>query len=407
MSRAIIGRGPIGVTSETPRIDMSTSLGAMQLDAPVLTASGCAASGRELDGFFDITHLGAIVTKSIMMQPRAGRPTPRMAETPSGMLNSIGLQGPGLDAFIETDLAWLEQRGARIIVSIAGSSVEEYVKIAQKLRYVSGFDAIEVNISCPNVEDRGQVFACNPEAAAQVVQAVRRHVDQHTPVLAKLSPDVTDITDVAHAVVRAGASGLSVINTALGMVIDVDRMRPALAGVMGGLSGPAIRPIAVRCVWQIREAMPNIPILGMGGIRTGLDALQFILAGANAVSVGTATFNDPSAPIRVQRELAQALHERGFASLQEAISFAHRAHDVPEPLLAQFTVDESDGDPEGANEDGKEITEIVVRPADDAVDEEHPVAEVVQIRRDTGTEPFDQYKDWAADQAPESVPDGQ
>ena len=191
------------------------------------------------------------------------------------------------------------------------------------------------------------------------------------------------------------------------MVIDVDRMRPALAGVMGGLSGPAIRPIAVRCVWQIREAMPNIPILGMGGIRTGLDALQFILAGANAVSVGTATFNDPSAPIRVQRELAQALHERGFASLQEAISFAHRAHDVPEPLLAQFTVDESGGDPDGANEDGKEITEIVVRPADDGADEDRPVAEVVQIRRDTGTEPFDQYKDWAADQAPEPVPDGQ
>ncbi len=412
MSPTVIGRGPAGATSETPRIDMSTSLGAMHLDAPVLTASGCAASGRELDEYFDITHLGAIVTKSIMLQPRAGRPTPRMAETPSGMLNSIGLQGPGLDAFIETDLAWLEQRGARIIVSIAGDSVEEYVKIAQKLRYVSGIDAIEVNISCPNVEDRGQVFACNPEAASQVIQAVRRHVDQHTPVLAKLSPDVTDITDIAHAVVRAGASGLSVINTALGMVIDVDRMRPALAGVTGGLSGPAIRPIAVRCVWQIRQAMPNIPILGMGGIRTGLDALQFILAGANAVSVGTATFNDPSAPIRVQRELAQALHERGFTSLQEAISFAHREHGVLEPLLAEAAEAETAEGLEPDEEPGIDVPRVIQAAEAEEVDERRPVADVVQIRRDTATEPFDQYKDFSdakasEEQRPDTAPETQ
>ena len=402
MSPAVIGRGPVGSTSETPRMDMSTSLGAMHLDAPVLTASGCAASGRELDEYFDITHLGAIVTKSIMLQPRAGRPTPRMAETPSGMLNSIGLQGPGLDAFIETDLAWLEQRGSRVIVSIAGSSVEEYVKIAQKLRYVSGIDAIEVNISCPNVEDRGEVFACNPEAASQVIQAVRRHVDPQIPVLAKLSPDVTDITDIAHAVVRAGATGLSVINTALGMVIDVDRMRPALAGVTGGLSGPAIRPIAVRCVWQIRQAMPRIPILGMGGIRTGLDALQFILAGANAVSVGTATFNDPSAPIRVQRELAQALHERGFTSLEQAISYAHREHDVPEPFLAEIAAVESAENPEVGDEQAIEVSRVIqVSEVEvlDGLDDRRPVAEVVQIRRDTASEPFDQYKDFAEAQA--------
>ena len=331
MSRAIIGRGPIDVTSETPRIDMSTSLGVMQLDAPVLTASGCAASGRELDEFFDITHLGAIVTKSIMMHPRAGRPTPRMAETPSGMLNSIGLQGPGLDAFIETDLAWLEQRGARIIVSIAGGSVEEYVKIAQKLRYVSGFDAIEVNISCPNVEDRGQVFACDPNSAASVIQAVKRHSEPRMPIFAKLSPDVTDIVSIAGAVVRAGASGVSVINTLLGMVINPDTMRPHLAGVTGGLSGPAIRPVAVRCVWQIRQAFPDLPIIGMGGIRSGMDALEFILAGANALSVGTAVFHDPSAPVRIHAELQRALVDRGFSSLSEAISYAHRPKDaIPE-----------------------------------------------------------------------------
>lgn len=247
-----------------------------------------------------------------------------MAETPSGMLNSIGLQGPGIDAFIEQDLAWLEQRGARTIVSIAGGSVDEYGKLAARLRQVGGVAAIEVNISCPNVENRGLVFACNPTSAADVIQAVKRNSDSRTPVLAKLSPDVADITEIAAAVVRAGADGLSVINTTLGMVIDLDTQRPKLGGITGGLSGPAIRPIAVRCVWQIHQAMSDVPILGMGGIRTGEDALQFILAGASAVSVGTMTFNDPSAPMRVQRELAQALGERGFPSLRSAIGYAHR-----------------------------------------------------------------------------------
>lgn len=314
-----------------PDVDMSTSLGVLDLPAPVLTASGCAAAGRELDQFFDITEIGAIVTKSVMLRPRSGRPTPRMAETPSGMLNSIGLQGPGIDAFIEHDLAWLEQRGARVVVSIAGDSVDDYTKLAMRLRSVPSVAAIEVNISCPNVENRGLVFACQVDSASSVIQAVKRHVDSRTPVLAKLSPDVTDITEIARAVVRAGADGLSMINTTLGMVIDTDRMRPALAGITGGLSGPAIRPIAVRCVWQVRQALPDVPILGMGGIRTGLDALQFILAGADAVSVGTIAFHDPSSPLRVQRELAVALAERGFTRLRDAVSYAHRGPDeVPE-----------------------------------------------------------------------------
>lgn len=326
MTRAVIGRGPKpGGAVDIPTLDMSTSLGNLHLMAPVLTASGCASSGRELDQFFDITMIGGIVTKSVMLHPRAGRPTPRMAETPSGMLNSIGLQGPGVEAFIERDLAWLDQRGVTTVVSIAGSSVDEYARIAQKLRNASGISAIEVNISCPNVDHQDEIFACDPDAASHVVQAVRRHSDPRTPILVKLSPDVTDITVIAKAVVRSGANCLSVINTTLGMVIDVDTMRPKLAGVTGGLSGPAIRPIAVRCVWQIRKALPEVPILGMGGIRTGLDALQFILAGANAVSVGTMIFNDPSAALRIQAELALALHERGFSSLREAISYAHRS----------------------------------------------------------------------------------
>ncbi len=307
-----------------PPVDMSTSIGELALPNPMLTASGCAASGRELDQFFDITDLGAVVTKSVMLRPRAGRPTPRMSETPSGMLNSIGLQGPGIDAFIEGDLAWLRRRGARTVVSIAGSSVDEYARLAQRLRNTDGVAAVEVNISCPNVEDRGQVFACDPVAAGAVLSAVRRSSTPGVPVIAKLSPDVTDIVEVARAVVLAGADALSMINTTLGMVIDTTTMRPSLGGVTGGLSGPAIRPLAVRCVWQVHQALPHVPICGMGGIRTGLDALEFVLAGASTVSIGTVLFNDPSAPVRVLRELQTALADRGFDRLRDAVGFAHR-----------------------------------------------------------------------------------
>jgi dihydroorotate dehydrogenase (NAD+) catalytic subunit len=328
MTRAIVQRPSAPAVEAEPAVDMSTSLAGLRLVSPVLTASGCSGFGRELDAFFDITRIGAVVTKSVMWSPRSGRPTPRMAETPSGMLNSIGLQGPGVQALCEKDLAWLAERGAKAVVSIAGGSVNEYVRVASHLRGAPGVSAIEVNISCPNVEDRGQVFACDPRAASEVVASVRRAVDPAVPVLVKLSPDVTDIVAVAVACVNAGADGLSVINTLLGMVIDTDTMRPALAGITGGLSGPAIRPVAVRCVWQIRQALPDVPILGMGGIRTGLDALQFILAGAQAVSVGTVVFNDPSAPVRVHRELAAALVERGFDRVSDAVSYAHREPDV-------------------------------------------------------------------------------
>ncbi len=332
MTRAVITHGPRpDAAADVPDVDMTTWLAGLELPSPVLTASGCAGAGRELDQFFDITEIGAVVTKSIMLNPRSGRPTPRMAETPSGMLNSIGLQGPGIDVFLDTDLEWLRARGARAVVSIAGGSVDEYTRLASKLRHVSDVAAIEVNISCPNVEDRGLVFACQAASAADVVSAVRRNTNPGVPVLAKLSPDVTDIVEIAQAVVDAGADGLSMINTLLGMVIDTDTMRPALAGITGGLSGPAIRPVAVRCVYQVHAAMPDIPILGMGGIRTGLDALEFVLAGASAVSVGTVTFHDPSAPARVARELAVALAERGFERFEDAVGHAHRA---PDPVPA-------------------------------------------------------------------------
>jgi dihydroorotate dehydrogenase (NAD+) catalytic subunit len=305
--------------------DMSTTLGGCTLPNPVLTASGCAAAGRELHQFFDVAALGAVVTKSIMLQPRSGRPTPRMAETPSGMLNSIGLQGPGIDSFIANDLAWLAEHGARTVVSIAGGHTDEYVELARRLNGHPAVSMLEVNISCPNVESRGQVFACDAIASSRVLGAVRRAVDPDVPVFAKLSPDVTDITHIARACADAGADGFSLINTLLGMVIDTDTMAPALGGSTGGLSGPAIRPVAVRCVWQVKNALPHLPILGMGGIRSGLDALQFVLAGASAVSVGTAVFGDPTAPVRILTELEAALDERGFATLADAIGYAHRA----------------------------------------------------------------------------------
>jgi dihydroorotate dehydrogenase (NAD+) catalytic subunit len=246
-----------------------------------------------------------------------------MAETPSGMLNSIGLQGPGIDVFLDRDLRWLDEHGVRAAVSIAGSSVDEYAKLAARLRG-QPVALIEVNISCPNVEDRGQVFACDAAAAAAVIAAVRRSAPSQVPVFAKLSPDVTDIVAIARACVDAGADGLSLINTTLGLAVDTDSMRPVLAGVTGGLSGPAIRPLAVRCVWQVHAALPDVPIFGIGGIRTGLDALEFLLAGASAVQVGTVIFHDPSAPGRVARELREALADRGVDRLRDVIGLAHR-----------------------------------------------------------------------------------
>jgi dihydroorotate dehydrogenase (NAD+) catalytic subunit len=294
--------------------DLTATLGTLTLPNPVLTASGCAAAGRELQQFFDVATLGAVVTKSIMSRPRSGRATPRMAETPSGMLNSIGLQGPGIESFIENDLAWLAAHGARTVVSIAGGHTDEFVEITRKLNGNPAVAMLEVNISCPNVENRGQVFACDVIASSRVIGAVRRAADPEVPVF---------------ACADAGADGFSLINTLLGMVIDTDTMAPALGGITGGLSGPAIRPVAVRCVWQVKRVLPHLPIIGMGGIGSGLDALQFILAGASAVSVGTAIFGDPSAPVRVLAELDAAFEERGFASLADAVGYAHRAAEPP------------------------------------------------------------------------------
>jgi dihydroorotate dehydrogenase (NAD+) catalytic subunit len=313
-------------------VDLRSRLGHVELPNPIMTASGCAGAGRELAQFMDVSRIGAFVTKSVLLGPRAGRPTPRMAETPSGMLNSIGLQGPGIDAFLQRDLPWLLSRGARAVVSIAGSTVAEYAELAARLSDAAGVTAIEVNISCPNVEHRGLVFAASADDSAAVIEAVRGQARYDLPVFAKLSPDVTDIVAIAKACVSAGADGLSMINTMLGMVIDTDTMRPHLAGLTGGLSGPAVKPIAVRCIWQVREALPGVPIIGMGGVRTGLDALELILAGASMVSVGTTLFHDPSACVRILRELEEELAVRGVERLADVVGLAQQPSAVARAL---------------------------------------------------------------------------
>jgi dihydroorotate dehydrogenase (NAD+) catalytic subunit len=305
-------------------VDMSTTLGNAWFPTPIFTASGCASSGKELAQFFPLNQVGAIVTKSVMSKPRHGRPTPRMAETPSGMLNSIGLQGPGIDAFLANDVPWLIEQKARVIVSIAGETVEEYSTLARKLRSVSGISAVEVNISCPNVENRGLVFACDPESSRRVIDGVRKTIGGELPIIVKLSPDVTDLPAIARGVVDAGADGLALINTVLGMVINIDSMKPHLGGKTGGLSGPAIKPVAVRAIYQVHAALPKVPILGMGGVASGRDALELILAGASGVSVGTASFGNPKALIDIQNELRDLLATRGFATMQQAIGYAHR-----------------------------------------------------------------------------------
>ena len=312
-------------------VDLSIDLAGVRLPNPMMTASGCAANGREMHRFIDVSELGAFVTKSVKLDPVSGRGTPRMAETPSGMLNSIGLQGPGVTAFVEKDLAWLHSIGARVVVSIAGNTASEFARVARAVvrsPYASAVAAIEVNISCPNVANRGLVFACDPAGAHKVMTLVREEVPRGLPMLAKLSPDVTDIVQIADTVLKAGAHGLTMINTTLGVAIDTERLRPHLVAATGGLSGPAIRPMAVRAIWQVAGAMregriKQAPIVGVGGVRHGRDALELVAAGATAVQVGTAAFNDPTAPHRVGVELEELLAERGFDRLTDVIGIAH------------------------------------------------------------------------------------
>jgi dihydroorotate dehydrogenase (NAD+) catalytic subunit len=303
--------------------DLRTRLGTLELDNPILAAAGCAGTGRELAQFFDIARIGALVTKSVMLEPHAGRPAPRMAETPSGMLSAIGLQGPGVEVFLQRDLPWLLSRGGRTVASVAGSGVAEYAELARRLSAVPGVAMIEVNLSCPDPAAQGRHFTDDPAAAARIVHAVRSHARSDIPVFAKLAADVPDLVALARACADARADGLSMINSVRGMAIDPATLRTAVAGGMGGLSGPAVRPIAVGCVYEVHAALPEVPIIGMGGVRTGADALEFLAAGASAVAVGTVNFADPSACVRILRELEELLEERG-ASAADVVGAAHR-----------------------------------------------------------------------------------
>lgn len=291
---------------------LAVSLAGVRLRNPIVTASGTFGSGPEMARFVDLSRLGAVVCKTVTLEPRLGIRPPRGAETPAGMLNAIGLQNQGVDRFRAKDLAWLAERGVPAIASIGGVTVGEYVACAEKLAGAPGLVALEVNLSCPNLEERGFMFALSAERTAQVAAAVKRAID--VPIFCKLTPDVTDLVEVAEAAVRAGSDGLALINTTHGMAIDTTTFRPKLSTATGGLSGPAIRPIAVRCIWQVHRALPHTPIIGMGGVERAEDALELILAGATAVGVGTATFYNPRAAEEIVEGLGRIFAERGIPS---------------------------------------------------------------------------------------------
>lgn len=277
-------------------VQMSVNLGGLSMKNPVTTASGTFASGREYSDFIDVASLGAVTTKGVSLHGWAGNDAPRIAETPSGMLNSIGLQNPGVEVLIQRDLPWLHEHNATTIVNVSGHSLEEYVAVVEALEQSENVDAYELNISCPNVDCGGMTFGTDPAMAASLVSECRKRTNR--PMIVKLTPNVTDITEVARAVEAAGADAISLINTLLGMAIDVNKRKPILARVVGGLSGPAVKPVALRMVWQVHQAV-SVPLLGMGGISSGTDAVEFMLAGATAVAVGTANFANPRATIDV------------------------------------------------------------------------------------------------------------
>lgn len=285
---------------------------------PVLAASGTFGFGEEFKDFVDLSRLGAVMVKGTTLKPRVGNRGTRIAETPSGMLNSIGLENPGVEIFLNETLPRLIPLGMNVIVNISGSSVEDYATLAGLLD-VDGVAALELNISCPNVKDGGIVFGTDPKAAAAVTAAAKRSTSK--PIIVKLSPNVTDIVSIARAVVDAGADALSLINTLLGMQIDINTWRPTLGNITGGLSGAAVKPVAVRMVWQVSKAV-DVPIIGMGGIRSTEDAVEFFLAGASAIAVGTANFTDPSITMKIADGLERYLIGRGLKNISELVGRA-------------------------------------------------------------------------------------
>jgi dihydroorotate dehydrogenase (NAD+) catalytic subunit len=299
---------------------MSTSIGSVRLPSPVLTASGTAGHGAELARYFDLSSLGAVVVKSLSAEPWAGNPAPRVTEVDAGMLNSVGLQNPGVEAWLEDELAALVATGARVVASIWGFTVEAYEKAATALAAAPAeVVAVEVNLSCPNIESRRAMFAHSPALTAEAMAAT---AGCGRPRWAKLSPNVTDLTEIAGAALEAGAEALTLVNTVMGMAIDVDTGRPRLGAGGGGLSGPAIRPVAVRAVYDVCTAFPAATVVGVGGIATGEHAVEMMLAGASAVEVGTATFAEPRAPARIAAELERWCRRHNVARVADLVGKA-------------------------------------------------------------------------------------
>ncbi|HYF95750.1 MAG TPA: dihydroorotate dehydrogenase [Symbiobacteriaceae bacterium] len=299
-------------------LDLSTELCGIRFKNPVWTASGCFGYGREFAGAFALRDLGAVVVKGTSVEPWVGNKGTRVVETPGGMLNAIGLQNPGVDHFLNVDWPWLKEQGATVIVNIVGRTVDEYAEVARRLEG-SGVAALELNISCPNVKEGGIAFGTSLTGAAEVTAAVRRATS--LPLIVKLSPNVTNIADFAKAVEDAGADAVSVINTLVGMAIDIRRRRPVLGNTFGGLSGPAVKPVALRMVWQVAGAV-RIPVVGIGGIMTGEDAVEFLMAGARAVQVGTACFVNPRASVEMIGQIGKFMAETGVDKVADLIGAA-------------------------------------------------------------------------------------
>lgn len=297
-------------------VQLNTKIGSLELKNPVMTASGTFGYGTEYADLMDISRLGAIIVKGTTLNPRQGNPYPRMAETPSGMLNAVGLQNKGVDYFVDHIYPEIKKIQTNIIVNVSGSCIDDYVQTASIINTLDVIPAIELNISCPNVKQGGMAFGVKPESAAQVVSAVRKAYDK--TLIVKLSPNVTDITEIARAVEAAGADSVSLINTMLGMAIDAEKRKPILSTITGGMSGPAVKPVALRMVWQTAKAV-KIPVIGLGGICSATDAVEFLLAGASAIQIGTANFIDPSISEKVIDGIEAYLQRHGFNSVQEII----------------------------------------------------------------------------------------
>ena len=296
--------------------DLSVNTGKLQLKNPVMTASGTFGYGIEFSDFFDISKLGGIVVKGTTIHHREGNPYPRMAETPAGMLNAVGLQNKGVDYFISDIYPKVKDIDTHIIVNVSGSTINDYIACAEKINDLDKIPAVELNISCPNVKQGGMAFGTNCQSAAEVVTAVRKVY--HKTLIVKLSPNVTDITEIARSVEASGADAVSLINTLLGMAVDVEKRKPVLSTITGGLSGPCIKPIALRMVWQTAKAV-KIPVIGLGGISNWKDAVEFILAGATAIQIGTYNFIDPEVSIKIINGINEYLDRQGFMSVKELI----------------------------------------------------------------------------------------